>query len=196
MKRIASVSVFWALATMMGCGGGAKESPQTETPKADVPAATEAKKDEPKKPEESKHALVGKPAPAFSLARVNGAGTLSNATAKDKVLVLDFWATWCEPCKKSLPKLQELSVKYGSQVVVIGVNVDDDKGVIKGFLSTHKIKFPVGWDGKDKTVADKFAPPTMPGSYVIDKTGVVRFVHVGYKDGEELDVEREIKSLL
>lgn len=183
-------------ATVFACGGGAaKPAVEAESAKGEAPAAVEAVKEEPKK-EEGSHPLVGQAAPAFSLSRVNGKGTLSNASGKGKVLVVDFWATWCEPCKKSLPKLQELSVKYGSQAVFVGINVDDDKAVIGPFLAAHKIKFPVAWDGKDKAAADKFAPPTMPGSYVIDKSGVVRFVHIGYKDGEELEVEKEIKSLL
>ncbi len=193
MKHIALATLLSA--TIFACGGTPKPAAEPEAAKTDTPATAEAAKEEPKK-EDSKHPLIGQPAPAFSLARVNGKGTLNNASGKGKVMVVDFWATWCEPCKKSLPKLQELSVKYGSQAVFVGINVDDDKGVIAAFLTAHKIKFPVAWDGKEKAAADKFAPPTMPGSYVIDKAGVVRFVHIGYKDGEELEVESEIKSLL
>ena len=72
---------------------------------------------------------------------------------------------------------------------------DDDKGSIPGFATTYGAKFTIGWDG-DKSIAHSYKPPTMPSSFLIDKNGIVRYAHVGYRDGEEAEVEKEIKELL
>lgn len=137
---------------------------------------------------------VGDSAPTFSIDSLNGQGKVALATGK--VTVVDFWATWCEPCKKSFPKYQELYVKYkASGLEIAAVSVDDEKGSIPAFAKSHGAKFPVGWDN-GKKIADQYKPENMPTAYVIDKNGVVKFVHKGYHDGEEKELEKEIKSLL
>ena len=142
--------------------------------------------------------LVGKPAPAFTVpAVVNGKGKVSLDGLHGKVVLLDFWGTFCEPCKKSFPKLQDLYTKYGdSGLRIVGVSEDeaDDKDKIPEFASTYGAKFTLGWD-RDKNVARSYKPETMPSSFIIDKSGVIRFAHVGYHDGEEAEIEKEIKSL-
>ena len=72
---------------------------------------------------------------------------------------------------------------------------EDDKDKIPGFASTYGAKFTLGWD-RDKHVARSYQPETMPSSFLIDKNGVIRFAHVGYHDGEEVEIEKEIKELL
>ncbi|MGH7329010.1 MAG: TlpA family protein disulfide reductase, partial [Polyangiaceae bacterium] len=120
--------------------------------------------------------------------------TLSKLSGK--VVVVDFWATWCGPCKKSFPKLQELNVKYkASGLEIVGISEDDDKGGIADFGSTLGAKFFIGWD-QDKSIAGKWHVEAMPTSFVIDKKGIVRFVHAGYHDGDEAEIEKEIKGLL
>jgi peroxiredoxin len=137
---------------------------------------------------------VGDTAPTFSIDSLNGQGKV--ALASGKVTIVDFWATWCEPCKKSFPKYQELYVKYkASGLEIAAVSVDDEKGSIPAFAKSHGAKFPVGWDN-GKKIADQYKPENMPTAYVIDKNGVVKFVHKGYHDGEEKELEKEIKSLL
>ena len=137
---------------------------------------------------------VGDAAPTFSIDSLNGQGKVALATGK--VTIVDFWATWCEPCKKSFPKYQELYVKYkASGLEIAAVSVDDEKGSIPAFAKSHGAKFPVGWDN-GKKIADQYKPENMPTAYVIDKNGVVKFVHKGYHDGEEKELEKEIKSLL
>lgn len=137
---------------------------------------------------------VGKNASTFSLKSVNGGAPMS--IEKGKVTIVDFWATWCEPCKKSFPKYQELYVKYkASGLEILAVSVDDEKKEIPDFIKTYGAKFPVGWDD-GKKIAECYKPPNMPSAYVIDKQGVVKFVHNGYHDGEEKELEKEIKGLL
>lgn len=143
-----------------------------------------------------KHELVGAAAPAFALDSVNGKGKVDMAKYKGKVVLVDFWATWCEPCKKSFPKLQELNVKYkASGVVIIGISQDDENQGLPEFGKTYGAEFPLAWDS-DKSVAKKWQPKSMPASFIVDKTGIIRFAHLGYHDGDEAEVEKELKSLL
>ncbi len=143
--------------------------------------------------------LVGNPAPDFKIKAVAGSeSTISLKDLRGQVVLLDFWGTFCEPCKKSFPKLQALSRKYaGSGLRVIGISEDedDDRDKIPGFAEKYGAKFSLAWDG-NKTIARRYKPETMPSSFVIDKDGIVRFAHVGFHDGEELEVENEIRGLL
>ena len=145
---------------------------------------------------EGKHPLIGSPAPDFARNSVNGKGKVSVKGSSGKVLIVDFWATWCEPCKKSFPKLQDLFVKYkASGMDLIAVSEDDENSGISDFGNTFGSKFPLVWDD-GKAVAGKWQPKSMPSTFIVDKNGVVRFVHLGYHDGEEAEIEKEVKSLL
>jgi thiol-disulfide isomerase/thioredoxin len=140
---------------------------------------------------------VGNPASHLKLTSVNGAGKAE--VAPGKVTLVDLWATWCEPCKKSFPKYQELYVKYkasGLEILAVSLDEEEKKSEVPGFAKTHgDAKFPVGWDNT-KAVGKCYSPPTMPSAYIIDKKGVLRFIHTGYHDGEEREIEKEIKELL
>jgi len=174
---LAVLSVATSL-TSMGCSGSGAEGGGATTASG------------------AKHELLNNPAPEISGDSVNGKGKISLAQLKGKVVLVDFWATWCEPCKKSFPKLEELRVKLESSgFVVVGVSEDDEANGIKEFGATHGAKFPLLWD-KDKAFANKWHPPNMPSSFIVDKKGVVHFVHLGYHDGEEKEIEAEVKSLL
>jgi len=136
---------------------------------------------------------AGDKAPTFSIESMNGQGKLE--VKPGKVTIVDFWATWCEPCKKSFPKLQELYVKYKANgLEIVAVSVDDEKNGIPDFAKTHGAKFPVGWDD-GKKIADRWKPENMPSSYIVGKDGVVKHVHRGYHDGEEAEIEKELKAL-
>jgi cytochrome c biogenesis protein CcmG, thiol:disulfide interchange protein DsbE len=143
--------------------------------------------------------LVGNPAPEFKVTAVAGTGgTISLKALRGQVVLLDFWGTFCEPCKKSFPKLEELNRKYaksGLRVIGISEDEDDDKDKIPGFAETYGAKFSLAWD-RDKVIARRYNPETMPSSFIIDRDGIVRFAHVGFHDGEEVQVESEIRGLL
>ena len=143
----------------------------------------------------SSHALVGAPAPAFELRDVSGGGDQSLAAHAGKVVIVDFWATWCQPCKESFPAYQKLVSRLGGDLVVVGVSQDDDAKGIPAFLSETGAKFPIVWDDS-KAVAKSYDPPSMPTAFVVDKSGIVRFVHVGYHAGDEVTLEDEVRSLL
>ena len=141
------------------------------------------------------HPLLGGPAPAFELPEVSGGGKQSLSAHGGKVVIVDFWATWCEPCRQSFPAYQKLLGELGPGVVVVGVSQDDDAKGIPAFVSDTGVKFPIVWDD-GKSVAKAYDPPTMPTAFVIDKSGIVRFVHVGYRAGDEDALAEEARSLL
>jgi len=182
MTRVGRAVTVLAVMTSasVACGGSAGESGGSSTPGAGG----------------AKHELVNNPAPDFSADSVNGKGKVALAQWKGKVVLVDFWATWCEPCKKSFPKLEELRVKYAaSGFEIAAISEDDEQNGVKDFGTSYGAKFPLLWD-KDKSLANKWHPPNMPSSFILDKKGVVRFVHLGYHDGEEKEIEAELKSLL
>jgi thiol-disulfide isomerase/thioredoxin len=166
-----------------GCGGGSTGAGGADTP--DTAGGSGG--------------LVGSPAPEITAADVTGEGPASLKDASGRVVILDFWATFCEPCKKSFPKYQELMDQFGGDLVVIAVSVDDPEDVkedqIKEFVSATNVKFKVVWD-KDKSAVKKYSPPKMPTSYIIDKGGVVKHIHAGYESGEEAKIGDEVKALI
>lgn len=145
--------------------------------------------------ESTSHPLLGAPAPAFELASASGGPAQSLAAHAGKVVIVDFWATWCEPCRLSFPKYQKLTTELGADLVVIGISQDDDAKGIPAFVAETGAKFPVVWDD-GKVVAKAYDPPTMPTAYVVDKNGIVRFVHAGFRAGDEATLEEEARSLL
>jgi cytochrome c biogenesis protein CcmG, thiol:disulfide interchange protein DsbE len=177
-----SLGVLFAAAvgvTLAACGGAASESEGSNVSG------------------ETAHPLLGKPGPDFAEKTVSGGNaTITLHGLSGKVAVVDFWATWCEPCKKSFPKLEALNAKYGSDgVAIVGVSEDDDKGGISDFAANLGAKFPLVWD-ENKSIASKWQPKTMPTTFILDRSGKIRFVHLGYHENEEALIEREIKSLL
>ena len=104
---------------------------------------------------------------------------------RGKVVVLTFGASWCAPCKRELPAWDKLSKKYSKkEVVFVAVNIDNSKARGKKFVRDLGVKhMVVGYD-PGKGTADTYDPPTMPTTYVIDKKGIVRDVHSGYRRGD------------
>jgi len=147
----------------------------------------------------AKAASGGSAASEVNATYVTGDGPKSLAEAKGKVVIVDFWATYCDPCKKSFPKYQEILDQFGGDVAVIAVSVDgtDDasEDKLKAFAKETGVKFPILWDKEHKT-AGEYKPPNMPTSYIIDKQGNIRHVHAKYEAGEEQKIADEIKALV
>lgn len=164
-----------------------------ETPASAAPVATEAPAEA---PAEAPPTTLGKdrPAPTFALDSITTKGKV--AIVPGKVMIVDFWATWCAPCTKSFPLLQALYVKYKSKgLEIASLSVDEEKDEISAFAKNHGAKFPIGWD-QSRKVAGQYQPQRMPSTYVVDKNGVIRHVHSGYQDGDMAAIEAEIKDLL
>ncbi|MFV1982540.1 MAG: TlpA disulfide reductase family protein [Thiohalomonadales bacterium] len=134
-------------------------------------------------------------APDFTLASNKG----SNIRLKDlrgKVVMINFWATWCAPCRKELPLLNVLYNKYKSKgFVLLGVNIDDNSKLANKMIKDLKINFPVLFD-KTQATSEKYDLQAMPSTFILDKNGVIRFSHYGYKSGYEKKYDKDVKSLL
>lgn len=137
----------------------------------------------------------GQHAPDFSLPSLKGP-RVSLASMRGKVVVLDFWAQWCEPCKKELPELQKISQEMGGKnVVVIGVNIDKQRDNAQRLVRQLGLTFPIGLDPAG-SVAGTYDLPKMPTSFVIDQRGVVRYVHAGFDGADDVaKLKSEISSL-
>ncbi len=115
---------------------------------------------------------------------------------KGKVVLLDFWASWCAPCKASFPTLNDLQAKYGSRgLVILGVNVDEDAADKDKFLKTTPASFVIVRDAAQKLVAAANVK-TMPTSFVIDRAGVIRHVHSGFRSKDAAAFDQQISALL
>jgi thiol-disulfide isomerase/thioredoxin len=115
---------------------------------------------------------------------------------KGKVVYLDFWASWCGPCRKSFPWMNDMQEKYRKQgLLVLSVNVDNDKSLAEQFLVEVPANFNVVYDAKGK-IARKFKLKGMPSSYLIDRTGKVVNAHIGFSAIKKIKYEQEIKTLL
>lgn len=144
---------------------------------------------------EVEHPLLGAPAPAFDLPTADGASRVSLAAHAGKVVVVDFWATWCKPCRASFPAYQAIADDHGADVVVIGVSVDEEPEGIPAFAEATGARFPLVWD-EAQGVSQRYSPPTMPTSFIVDRSGIVRFVHTGFVPGDEQAVRAHIEQLL
>jgi cytochrome c biogenesis protein CcmG/thiol:disulfide interchange protein DsbE len=137
----------------------------------------------------------GQTAPEIALKTLAGEPVKLSAL-KGKVVLVDFWASWCAPCRESMPVLEKLSKSYKEQgFVVLGVNIDNDAEAARKFLKDLPVSFQVVNDAQ-KQVAKAYAPPTMPSSYLIDRQGKVHVVHAGFKRSDAAKLEAEIKTLL
>jgi peroxiredoxin len=138
---------------------------------------------------------VGADAPEIGLANLAGQ-TVTKRSLTGKVVIVDFWASWCEPCREEMPVLERLYRRYRQRgLVVIGVSVDRDREHVQGFLRRTPVTFPIIHDA-EHVVAGRFSPPRMPSSYVIDRRGVVRFVHAGFRAEDAAALERQVEQLL
>jgi len=136
---------------------------------------------------------VGDTFPDFKSYKIEG--TLPEAL-KGKVVLVDFWASWCGPCGESFPAMDQLQKEFAGQgLVIIAVNVDEKKSDMEDFLKDHKVSFTVVRDAAQKLV-EKAGISTMPGSFLIDRDGKVAFVHTGFRGKETVkQYQQEITSL-
>ena len=143
-------------------------------------------------------ALAGQPkvGEAFpSLADFKLEGALPDL--KDKVVIVDFWASWCGPCKASFPALKEIHEKYSGQgLVIVAVSLDEDKGDMEGFLKKAKVPFIILRDAKGK-LAEKLAIESIPTTFILGRDGKVRSLHSGYGgEATKRDYSAAVEKLL
>lgn len=134
-------------------------------------------------------------APDFALRTLAGPN-LRLQEQRGKVVMINFWATWCGPCRQEMPHLSRLYDKYrAAGFVLLGVNVDDDSKRAGEMAQRLALPFPVLFD-TEKAVSRLYDLGTMPSSVLIDRDGRVRYVHAGYQAGFEDLYEKQIRELL
>ncbi len=113
-----------------------------------------------------------------------------------KVVLVDFWASWCGPCLKSFPWMNDLQRKHaGEGLVIVAVNLDQEPALAEAFLQKTPAKFRVEYD-RAGNIARQFDVQAMPTSFLIDRSGQVRVRHAGFKDKHREVRERQIEQLL
>jgi peroxiredoxin len=134
-------------------------------------------------------------APDFTLRSMDGPN-LRLQEQRGRVVLVNFWATWCGPCRQEMPHLNRLYEKYrASGFMLLGVNVDDDSRKAADVATKLGLKFPVLLDS-DKKVSRTYDMSAMPATVVIDRNGRVRYIHRGYRDGYEATYDAQIRDLL
>jgi len=140
-------------------------------------------------------ASVGAPAPQFDLASQAG----KNVTLeqyKGQVVMLNFWASWCGPCRQEMPLLEGIYKKYNKLgFTMLGVNVEPDSNAAVDWLKQTPVSFPILFD-KDSKVSKLYDVTGMPSTVIIDRAGKVRMLHHGYKPGDENEYLDSIRTLV
>jgi len=147
---------------------------------------------------------------SFRLPQLDGAGELSLEDFRGKVVYLDFWASWCGPCRKSLPLYETLyqemagksenaqaeSVQHkGRQFTVLAINLDEDKADAVRFLQQHPVSYPVLLDPKGMTATD-WKVKVMPSSFLLDGSGAVVKEYAGFEESHIEEIRHDIQLLL
>ena len=137
------------------------------------------------------------PQPAWELPLIaNGEGTMTDSTYLGRVTYVDFWASWCGPCRLSLPALNRLSKEFDTTdfgVVAISVDYVDEDAL--DFLKRYPVDYPVAIDKTGNSGRD-FAVAGMPSGYLIGRDGLIREVHVGFRKGDEALLREQIQALI
>ncbi len=138
--------------------------------------------------------VPGNPFPPLSSAGLTG-GSLPETAGR--VLLVDFWASWCAPCKASFPAYSQLQAEYsGRGLVIVAVSVDENPVLYAAFVAKLKPSFATVQD-PGHALVQEVQVPTMPTSYLVDRSGKVRFVHPGFHGQQtERELRREIEALL
>ncbi len=162
MKKYLILLLFLSGLTILGCKKEVKTVP-SENNKSNAPAV---------KSETSEMA------PNFNLTSTNGK-SIQLSDYRGKVVIVDFWATWCPPCRKGIPDLIDIQKEFKSQVVVIGISLDQDtKSEVIPFMKKYGINYPVVY-GDNKVVSDYGSINAIPTSFVIGKDGKIVDKHIG-----------------
>lgn len=132
-------------------------------------------------------------APDFRLSGVKSEVKLS--AYRGKVVYVDFWASWCGPCRKSFPWMNEMQEKYGNKIKIIAVNLDQDRAEADKFLRQNPPKFTIAFDPEGKT-AEAYKVKAMPSSYLIDPAGKIVSGHAGFRGQDKEELQKLIEQMI
>ena len=140
-------------------------------------------------------ALAGGEAPDFTLESRAG-GAVSLAGLRGQVVLVNFWATWCAPCRQEMPLLDAIYRRYEPMgFTLLGVNVEPDSRLSERFLRDTPVTFPILFD-PDEQVSKLYSVAAMPSTVIVDRKGVVRYIHHGYKPGDESKYQDSVRTLI
>lgn len=140
--------------------------------------------------------LKDQPAPAFTLPDPAGQKTMEFAATHGKVVLLNFWATWCSPCREEIAALNRLQQHFAARgFTVIGISIDDKAATVRAFLKKQPISFPVLHD-EGQVVNDRYKVYTYPTSFLVDRTGVIRAFYLGIQKWQGEAITAAIEKLL
>ena len=135
------------------------------------------------------------PAPNFTLEARDG-GSVTLADLKGEVVMINFWATWCKPCREEMPHLEALHQRYSNLgFTLLGVNVEDNADGATKFLAETPVSFPILFDRKNE-ISKLYEVVAMPSTVLVGRDGTMRFIHHGYKPGYENEYQTQIRALL
>jgi peroxiredoxin len=138
---------------------------------------------------------AGTPAAAFQLPAAVG-DPVSLSDLKGQVVLINFWASWCGPCRQEMPILEQMYRKYKpAGFTLLGINVEPKSGDAMTFLKATPVSFPILFDTQSK-VSTLYEVSGMPSTVIVDRKGNVRYVHHGYKPGDESEYLDQIRSLM
>lgn len=139
---------------------------------------------------------VGGVAPPLALKSIHSNELLTLESLRGKVVLVDFWSSWCASCRQSLPYFDELREKLtGEKFEIYAVNLDDKKREALKFLESVPVSYPIVWD-ETQDSPEQFAITRMPTSFLLDKNGVVRAIYVEFKKSDIAAFELDIRKLL
>lgn len=138
---------------------------------------------------------VGSIAPGFTLKSDNGKN-LKLGELRGQVVMINFWATWCSPCRQEIPHLNRLQERYRKAgFALLGINIDDQPRAAREMMQKLGVVFPVLFD-TDKRVSRLYDVGAMPSTLLIDRDGRIRYIHLGYRPGYEIQYDNQIRELL
>ncbi|KAB2835653.1 MAG: TlpA family protein disulfide reductase [Caedimonadaceae bacterium] len=139
---------------------------------------------------------VGERIPDISLPKIGSSGSFSLSSLQGKVTLVDFWGSWCIPCRASFPIYDQLRNQYqGKGFEVVGINEDDQVSSAQDFLNTYVVSFTILHDEK-KEAASVFKPNNMPTSFLVDRQGKVVKVYSGFRESDVPALKQDIENLL
>jgi thiol-disulfide isomerase/thioredoxin len=136
---------------------------------------------------------IGQSAPSFSLSDLDG-HEISLENFKGKIVLLDFWATWCGPCRMTMPVVEKLSKEYRDDMVLLAVNMQESKDVVEKYAFEQAISSQILLDEKG-TVSATYGAYAIPMQFLIDKSGIVRHIQTGYTSSMASQMRAQIEQL-
>lgn len=141
------------------------------------------------------HAALDGPAPDFTL-KSRGGENIKLSELRGQVVLINFWASWCGPCRQEMPLLDQMYQKYSPLgFTLLGVNVEQDSTDAERLLKDTPVTFPILFDAQNQ-VSKLYDVTAMPSTVLVDRDGKVRYVHKGYQPGYESEYQTQIRALV